>query len=156
MYTRRDGRLFDFHEQLKANALFLDEIVTSEIPKEVVNKTLTKVLTSPKIDRQTIISLIAYINKEHPKMQLKDAAIPFLAQILVDALEINKNIFTLEKWRTTDLINRFNQGKVEIKPNTLWEAIKNKRTADYISIWIRDTLQINPKPDSTVNNLDFH
>jgi hypothetical protein len=154
LYTRRDGRLFNYYEQLKTNAQFLRDIKGTKISPSLINKVQVKLHNLEKIDRENLIAVLTYINKEDPMLSVNDAAIPLLANCIKDVFNASVQMKLMEKWKKIDWINRFKTGKVDIKPESLWAAIKQKKAITYMSIALRSALRINPAIKDDITGLD--
>jgi hypothetical protein len=81
--------------------------------------------------------------------------IPLVAKLLEDLLSAEKKLYILDKWKTSELINKFKANDIKIKPESLWQAIKNKCACEYIEMKIKDILRINEDFDDMNPLQDF-
>jgi hypothetical protein len=154
-YYRKDGRFFNFSVNFKLDPNFANDFTIKKIDPKLISRATVKLLNMPKIDKENLITIINFINKDAPELQINDAVIPLVARLLDDLLSAEKKIYVLNKWKTTDLINKFKSNEVKIKPESLWDAIKNKCAAEYIELKIKDILKINEQYDEMNPLQDF-
>jgi hypothetical protein len=142
-YYRKDGRFFNFSVNFKMDVNFTRDFTIKKIDPKLISRATVKLINMPKIDKANLVTVINFINKDAPELQINEAVIPLVAKLLEDLLSAEKKLYILDKWKTTELINKFKTNDIKMKPESLWQAIKNKCACEYIEMKIKDILKIN-------------
>jgi hypothetical protein len=154
IYRKRNGAMFNYYEQLKTNPNFMKEFNSEKIPDSLINKVQIKLHNLTKIDKDALINMLTYINKEAPALSINDIAIPVLTQCIANTFDAEVQLQLMEKLKKVSWINSFKAKNTDIKPDNLWDAIKKKKATTYISIALRNLAHINPQVNDEIVGLD--
>jgi len=104
--------------------------VKEAVSPTLINKLVNKVVMMKNVDDVNIRSLITFIQKESPELNIPNQVIPLLAEVLYQTLQSEKNISALLQSNLTKTLNSFKSGDYKLEQYqapeyTQWARIKN-------------------------------
>jgi hypothetical protein len=107
--------------------------IDKAVNPKLINKLTNKMILAQKLDVTTIKSLISYIQKEDPSLNIPNQVIPLLAKVMQETLRTEKNIATLMTSSLSQTLQDFKNGeykleRYEIEKLTIFDKIKRAIT----------------------------
>jgi hypothetical protein len=85
------------------------------ISKEIINKLRTKMILMEKIDKVSLKSLIAYVQREVPDLDIVEQIVPLLATLIRDTMQVEKQLEQLVKSSLLHETQSIKDNKYELK-----------------------------------------
>lgn len=103
--------------------------IKEAVSPTLINKLVNKIVMMKNVDDVSIRSLITFIQKENPELNIPNQVIPLLAEVLYQTLQTEKNISALLQSNLTKTLNSFKSGEYKLEKYqtpeyTQWARIK--------------------------------
>jgi hypothetical protein len=141
--SKRNGRLVSYYEKYYLKQLKVTEEFVNSVSSKLIQKVITKAILAPKIDSAFIRSLVSYINREDPSLDVNNTIIPIILHALQQTQKSEMYLNTLLQSKDTALINEMKAKGITLSCSGIVDAYQKGRLTEYLGMKIRDIIGLN-------------
>jgi hypothetical protein len=141
--SKKNGRLVSYYEKYYLKRLKVTEEFVNSISSKLIQKVITKAILAPKIDSAFIRSLVSYINREDPSLDVNNTIIPIILHALQQTQKSEMYLNTLLQSKDTALINEMKTKGITLSCSGIMDAYQKGKLTEYLGMKIRDIIGLN-------------